>query len=165
MSTPKSGKRSGKPLLFFRDSSDDRATPDWLVRQLSRQFGPFDCDPCPLNCDTSKWDALKAPKWGKCNWVNPPYSNIEAFIVKALEQRDKHGAKSVFLVPLRPTSLYWRRYVWNEASSISVFQDRVRFPGFKRKLNVALAAVVFDSNKRRRFEGIVPDTMPTYTIV
>lgn len=161
-------KGVSKPLLLFRDASDDRATPTWLVRQLSEQFGPFDCDPCPLHCDRGQWDALKAPRWGKCNWVNPPYSNIEAFIVKALEQRDKHGAKSVFLVPLRPTSLYWRKYVWNEASTIGICQDRVRFAGFKRKLNVPLAVVEFGGSgggghkRYKKSEGVA---MPLYKIV
>jgi hypothetical protein len=157
----------GNTLLLFKNAPNDRETPDWLVQQLSQQHGPFDCDPCPLNNNTAQWNALTAPRWGRNNFVNPPFDNIEPFIKKALELRDKHGTKSTFIVPLRPTSLYWRRYVWNEASSIGIFQDRVRFAGFKRKLNVPLAVVVFGDgkkmHKKRRY--VATKRMPVYTIV
>lgn len=165
--------KRGNPLLLFKNAPNDRQTPDWLVRQLNETHGPFDCDPCPYENDVSKWDALAAPMWGLNNFVNPPFDNIEAFIVKALELRDKWGAKSTFIVPLRPTSLYWRKYVWNEASSIGICQDRVRFEGFKRKLNVALAIVVFGGDNTehqpnlafRYYEPTESEPMPIYTIV
>lgn len=48
---------------------DNWATPKEVYDQLNNEFH-FDYDPCPLNFEV---DGLTC-EWGKCNYVNPPYS-------------------------------------------------------------------------------------------
>ena len=64
--------------LFQSKKTDNWATPQWLYDKLNDEFD-FDFDPCPLN---SKIDGLNI-KWGKRNFVNPPYSNVTGFLIKA----------------------------------------------------------------------------------
>ena len=40
----------------------------------------FDFDPCPLNADFNGLNIA----WGKCNFVNPPYSDIKNWVKKML---------------------------------------------------------------------------------
>lgn len=44
------------------DHKDDWKTPSGFFQMLNAEFG-FDFDPCPFQCDTSKFDGLKA-EWG-----------------------------------------------------------------------------------------------------
>ena len=53
-------------------------TPNDVMQKLQDEF-VFDFDPCPLNFN--KGDGLLIP-WGKCNFVNPPYSNLPAWVKK-----------------------------------------------------------------------------------
>ena len=65
---------------------DNWATPKEVYDKLNGEFN-FDFDPCPLNF---KEDGTKT-KWGKSNFINPPYSRKlkEAFIRKAFEESKK----------------------------------------------------------------------------
>ena len=67
-------------------------------------------------------------EWGKSNYVNPPYNNIEPFLEKAVEQLEK-GRLSVFLIPLKPHTKYWEKYVFPFATEIR-FCKRITFEGF-----------------------------------
>ena len=78
-------------------TNDDWATPDWLLDEIRKEFGEF-FDPCPLN---SKFDWLDInTKWGKSNFINPPYDRINKpkFIKRAYEEWKK-GATCVLLIP------------------------------------------------------------------
>ena len=60
----------------------------------------FDFDPCPINYLI---DGLKT-NWKTMNFVNPPFSMIPNFLKKAIEQKKP----SVFLIPVRCNSIYWK---------------------------------------------------------
>ena len=65
-------------------TNDDVATPDDLYKALDAEF-KFDNDPCPLH-GKATMDGLKTD-WGKSNYVNPPYSEINKWLEKAIEER------------------------------------------------------------------------------
>lgn len=85
---------------------DASRTPQYVFRYLSRRFD-FDIDLAASHENallphyfTMETDAL-AQDWstyGKCGWCNPPYSKIEPWLAKAVEQAKK-GFTTVFLIP------------------------------------------------------------------
>jgi len=72
-------------------------TPPELMARLDARFG-FDFDPCPHPCPEG-FDGLES-KWGKVNWVNPPFTGgVMKWVRKALAEREK-GNVSVLILPI-----------------------------------------------------------------
>ena len=113
--------RFNKELQGTRDS-DNYATPSKFFKKLNNEFH-FDFDPCPLK---SKKDGLKLD-WVGNIYVNPPYSNIEPFIKKGINEiKNGNAKKIVYLLPVRSDTKYWH-------SLIIPFADEIRF--IKGRLN------------------------------
>jgi hypothetical protein len=75
-------------------------TPESLYNRLNAEFN-FDFDPCPYPRPEGFDGTLS--KWGKSNFVNPPfhrYHNIgpTAFVRKAISEH-RNGNKTVLLLP------------------------------------------------------------------
>ncbi len=76
--------------------------PPEIYEPLNKEF-KFDFDPCPYPFVE---DGIKA-KWGKSNWVNPPFRAADAingngptaFVRKALEEQKK-GKTTVLILPV-----------------------------------------------------------------
>lgn len=122
-------------------------TPDWLLQaiKIGYQLGDGYFDPCPLN---PTFDGLAIP-WHACNYVNPPYGNIEPWIRKAVEEM-KQNRKSVFLIPFRPHTKYWVELVVPHACEVSLLREQIKFVGYRKQLPLALALVVFDPSQSTR---------------
>jgi len=72
-------------------------TPPDLLTQLDNEFH-FDFDPCP-HPRPDGFDGLSVP-WGKCNWVNPPFTGgVMAWVRKAIYERSQ-GKRSVIILPI-----------------------------------------------------------------
>ena len=72
-------------------------TPPDLMEKLNDEFH-FDYDPCP-HPRPNDFDGLIGP-WGKCNYVNPPFTNgLMKWIRKAIAERDT-GNMSVIVLPM-----------------------------------------------------------------
>jgi len=72
-------------------------TPPGFMSELNKEFH-FDFDPCP-HPRPAGFDGLIA-EWGKCNWVNPPFTGgVMAWVRKAISEREK-GNKSVIILPI-----------------------------------------------------------------
>jgi site-specific DNA-methyltransferase (adenine-specific) len=143
-------KKKLQPNVQVWSKNDDVATPKDLYEDLDKEFN-FDFDPCPLR---AKFDGLKI-KWGKRNYVNPPYSNIKAFMKKAIREMEK-GNLTVFLIPLRMASKYWERYVYPYASDVRIIAGYIKFQGYEkiRGLNTPIGLVVYDPKKAQsKFRG------------
>lgn len=83
--------REGSPL------TDDWETPDWLMALINEAYHPT-MDPCPIDGS----HGLDIP-WTGTVYCNPPYSDIEPWIRKALES----DCRTIFLLPVRTSTLWW----------------------------------------------------------
>jgi site-specific DNA-methyltransferase (adenine-specific) len=111
------------------EHKDNWATPKEVYNKLDAEFH-FDFDPCPLNegIITPEKDGLKI-KWGKSNFVNPPYSRKlkEAFIAKALEE-SKIGNLCVMLLPVSTSTKIFHEVIYPNAE-IRFVKGRIAFEG------------------------------------
>ena len=107
-----------KCKVFLSKNTDDWATPKYIYNQAMEK-GMF--DPCPL---FSTVDGLRI-EWGEINFVNPPYSNLKAWIEKSIEQADK-GKKVLLLIPARTDTKAFKM-LFCYGSIISFITGRLRF--------------------------------------
>ena len=107
------------------NNHDNWQTPPELYDELNNEFG-FDFDPCPL---FAEFDGLNI-KWGKRNFVNPPYSRKlkDAFVIKAIEE-SKRGKLCVCLLPVSTSTILFHEHIQPNASEIRFSKGRVRFIG------------------------------------
>jgi len=118
---------------------DEWETPRWMWKALDDRFEfMFDAACTPQNCKIDNelgvnwpgpgdwYDGLEV-EWPTTGWVwcNPPYSNIQPWIDKALREI-KRGGRSIFLVPVRSSMPWWRDCLIF-ATRIYFLQDRVSF--------------------------------------
>lgn len=111
------------------NNKDEWETPQWLFDILDAEFG-FELDVCAsarnAKCEdyfTIEDDALACEWRGVC-WMNPPYSEIDEWMEKALES-SKDGATVVCLVPAR-TDVGW---FWDYArhGEVRLVRGRLHF--------------------------------------
>ena len=103
---------------------DNWSTPPEVYNPLYNEFD-FDFDPCPLNAD---FDGLKQ-KWGRSNFINPPYSQKlkEAFINKAFDE-SKKGKICVMLLPVSTSTKIFHDIILPNCE-IRFLRGRVKFKG------------------------------------
>lgn len=117
--------------------SDEWRTPNWLVEQLARAFGPFELDvaAAPWNHQaprffTREQDALKRRWFGRC-WMNPPYSrgNLGEFVPYAREQVVSGRAELVAgVVPHSTADKWWGHVVRPEGRVLKAETRWARLP-------------------------------------
>jgi len=129
--------------------ADEYETPGWLFRALDAEFG-FDLDPCATK-ETAKCktfytitdDGLKQDWSGARAFINPPYSQADAWVAAALEQ---HVQLAALLLPVRTDNDWFRRLEENRRVTIRHFRKRIRFLLNGRELNsprfTSLVAIV-----------------------
>lgn len=134
---PRKGKKSQIKDLFGK-KNDSVKTPKEIYDELERIFGKF-FDPCPFV--RPEWDGLSI-SWKLNNYVNPPFSEIKKWMVKAIEE-SKLGKQSVFLVTARVSSKYWFDLVWPFAKNIWFLEGATQFEGYENKLPIPLCVILF----------------------
>lgn len=139
-------KRSPVPYFLKTKLNDSVQTPRLLYADLDREFR-FDDDPCPYDPQPLV-DGLKRP-WGKSTYVNPPFSNIAPWVIKAIEEK-KRGKVVVMLITARVSARYWFDYVFPYANEIRFLEGKVKFenhagPGLPQPI----AIVIFDGRRNR----------------
>lgn len=116
-------------------------TPDWLFKQASVLFGPFDLDAAatPLNAKCKRYfteaDNALEKDWNADRvWLNPPYGRTKTveFVLKAIEEvRNNHCNNVCMLLPARTDTAWFHTLLSGEISGLSVFivfiKGRVRF--------------------------------------
>ena len=78
-------------------------------------------DPCPVN---PTFNGLEN-EWKEKNFVNPPYSEIEKWVDKAIEQAKK-GKESTLLIPAR-TDTKWFMKLYYAGATFKFIQGRLKF--------------------------------------
>ncbi|MCP4405158.1 MAG: hypothetical protein GY801_48630 [bacterium] len=72
-------------------------TPPKLMAELQAKYR-FDFDPCP-HPRPKGFDGLTI-KWGKRNWINPPFTGgVSKWVRRAIAERDR-GNMSVLILPI-----------------------------------------------------------------
>ena len=131
-------------------------TPEWLFNALDREFDfRFDlaCNEKNAKCQkfyTEKEDSL-SQDWHKLEgwlWLNPPYSPLKPWIVKAQEE-NKKGAKIVVLCPPIISSRYFQEHL---PSEIRFIVGRVPFilNGVEMKSNTNDSCLLIYDTKIRQ---------------
>lgn len=130
------------------EAKQEVLTPPELYKMLDDEFH-FDFDPCPY--PKPVWDGLTR-EWGRSNYINPPYSAIEPWMRKSVEET-LQGKICVMLVPARTSSRYWKRYVYDRADHMRLVYSRVIFKGTVR-----------DYDKPTPFPLVIIVYLPNYRI-
>ena len=73
--------------VFYSKNTDDWRTPSSLYDKIMR-LGYY--DPCPYK---SSFNGLEI-EWKEKNFVNPPYSQLKTWIIKAIEEAKKKTERS-----------------------------------------------------------------------
>lgn len=141
---------------LFSSASDEWATPADLFAVLDREFGFF-LDVCATaenaKCDlyyspandglAQAWPAAASPWPGdpklRTLWMNPPYSQIAAWMRKAHESA-LTGSLVVCLVPARTDTRWWWSYA--VPAAIRFLPGRLKFGGGKNSAPFPSAIIV-----------------------
>lgn len=110
--------------------SDIHLTPDRVFELIKEYWGYSKdemFDPCPLN---PQWDALEIP-WKKVNFVNPPYSLLNQFTYKAIDEA-ADGKITIMLLPCKTDQLWFHdNFVDNKNCEIKWIRKRLKFKNNK----------------------------------
>jgi site-specific DNA-methyltransferase (adenine-specific) len=123
-------------------NSDDYATPIKFYEKLNKEF-EFDFDPCPFQSD---FDGLTTD-WNGNIYINPPYSSIEPFIKKGIEElKNGNANKCVYLIPVRSDTKYWNDLIMQYASEIRFVKGRLNFNESKSPAPFPCVLVVLNTD-------------------
>lgn len=137
-------------------SSDKFGTPFPLFERLSEEYGPFSLDPCPnpkhllplignFPVTPGVTDGLTLSWEGRRVYVNPPYTNIEPWVRKAVRSVEKKPFSTciVMLLPAK-TDSQWFNFAARNASHIRFITGRLRYAGGASSARFPSMIVVFD---------------------
>lgn len=116
--------------------NDNYATPLWLMEHFKNHF-----DPCPLNAD---FDGLKI-EWKSPTFVNPPYSDPLAWVIKAIEQ-SKKGVSVVMLLRIDVSTKFYK-LIMEQNPHIAFFNERLHFNELKQSPNFSSMLVYLEVKK------------------
>jgi site-specific DNA-methyltransferase (adenine-specific) len=107
--------------------SNHWGTPPDFYEKINKEFHFDSFDPCPLNgvdSEGKEVNGLEIP-WAKTTFINPPYSNIEVWLKKGVEEQTK-GNTSIYLIPVRPSTHYFHRLILPNAE-VRFLEGRLKF--------------------------------------
>jgi site-specific DNA-methyltransferase (adenine-specific) len=120
--------------LVFSHQSDEYITPKWLFDKLNECYH-FTLDPCAniINHQCDKYYTMEddglSKSWVNENvFINPPYSNIKAWIKKAHDESYiSRKNYYVLLVPSRTDTRWFHDYVLDCAIEVNFIRGRLKF--------------------------------------
>jgi len=156
---------------LMSSDKDDWRTPIKVFNEIDKEHGPFTLDAAADDknhlCDeyfTMDDDALKQ-KWSGIVWVNPPYGRIGPLFVRKAWIESEH-CKVVMLIPARPDTSYWHKYILDDEGrgfqrgvSVRFWPGRIKFTNPNSSNTGAApfpaAVVVFDREVvKKRWEDV-----------
>ena len=121
------------------NNKDSWQTPDWLFIHFKSHF-----DPCPAN---PTFNGLSI-EWRNPTYCNPPYSNPEPWIRKALGE-SKKGINVVMLLRVDPSTKWYRLLIENDVY-IAFFNRRIKFKGARGSPNFASMLVFIPAHQSHK---------------
>lgn len=110
---------------------DEWSTPLWLFDAIDLEFGfTLDAAASSDNHKVERYfdkdrDGLAQPWEDEYVWCNPPYSDPEPWVEKAVSERE---ATTALLLP-SDTSTRWFAMAWDAASEVRFLAPRIKFGG------------------------------------
>lgn len=134
--------------VLHSSKSDEWATPQALFDELQRVY-KITLDVCATaenaKCSlyyTKEMDGLKQPWEPRSCFCNPPYSEIDLWLNKSIEDSAR-GARVIFLVPSR-TDTNWFHRAFHAASKVIFIKGRLKFGESKNCAPFPSVLFVFD---------------------
>lgn len=129
-----------------KTDTDVWGTPQWFFDALDKEFG-FTLDPCSDGTN-AKCEKFYTPEnsglvadWGtESVFMNPPYSECEAWMAKAYSAAQR-GATVVCLVPSRTDTKWWHQYAMK--GEIRFLRGRLKFGDAEANAPFPSVVVVF----------------------
>lgn len=121
---------------LFSKASDEWRTPSDLYKALDAEF-KFQFDPCPM--DENRNGLLV--EWKSPAYVNPPYSDVLAWIEKAYLEF-KAGKTIVMLLPARTCTKWFHEYAL-KATELRFIRGRLKFGDAKHPAPFPSVLVIF----------------------
>lgn len=151
-----------KWAVLFSAKSDEWSTPDEVVEHFAKFVGPFTLDVCATEENakapvffTAQENGL-AQDWvyyasGGAAWLNPPYSDIEPFVLKALTETARGLPAVVCLLPSR-TDRPWFHALLSQQHRCAFYfcRGRLRFGDATADAPFPSVVVVIQPRKRDR---------------
>jgi hypothetical protein len=125
--------------------TDSVRTPPFILKSIRREFGRF-FDPVPFNPTFNKTknrDGLKIP-WKKVTFVNPPYSNVKPWVIKAREEW-KLGKTVIMLLKLANLATSYGKLL--KGAEIRIFAEKLSFPGYEGRAKFNSVLVILRKNR------------------
>lgn len=166
-----SGKGNSNISETPENQKDLWQTPPFVVEDAARLIGQgFALDACAADIQAAKssefitpeMDALTVDWWPAAAlgavWCNPPFSQKEAFLQRAYEQARLMRLTVCCLVPLEPSTTWWRTHVTGKATAVYIPDGRYPF------IHPETGLVMGSPNFASCFVVFTPLTMPTQYI-
>lgn len=119
---------------FISSDTDEWATPPDFVRPLADAVNGFTLDPCsgaensPIaaNQYTIQDDGLTQPWYGDV-WCNPPYSDMEDWTDKVIEESTRGETDVILYLCKGDSSTDWWHAAVEEATAVAMIDSRLSF--------------------------------------
>ena len=126
--------------LFFSSDLQTAKTPDDLYNILDNEFH-FDFDPCPEN---PTFNGLLC-NWKQSNFINPPYNQQKAWVVKAYLE-SLNDKICVMLLPARTDTKLFHDFIFKKAQEIRFIKGRLRFKQYTNSAPFPSMIVIFKND-------------------
>jgi hypothetical protein len=154
-------KRKYNTKAIFGDTrKEDLPTPSALVEAIKKEFcaeGEELFDPCPLG---GRAIAEKNPEedglltnWKSVTFVNPPFSETEKWLVKAVCECSR-GNTVIFLAVGRLNTNYWKDLIVPNAHEIRFFSGRMKFIVDSGGMPFPITLIVFKPGSARNYKSV-----------
>jgi len=120
--------------VLTSQQTDEWSSPRELVEPIDDAVGGFDLDPCsgaeqsPFASDTyTEDDDGLSKSWRGTVWVNPPYSEMDAWTEKAISEADSDIVDTVVYLCKGDSSTQWWHTAAEAAQAILAVEGRLSF--------------------------------------
>jgi phage N-6-adenine-methyltransferase len=146
--------------------TDEHYTPPELLELVYECFAPLgvDLDPCSnahgeeANVKASQYFTIEddglAQEWNaRTVYINPPYSDVAAWVDKVVTEQDQNNIGDVLLLVKADTSTQWFAQIWESATAVCFLKKRVRFINSDSEGNAApfASAIAYFGSEIDRF--------------
>ena len=136
---PNENKKNAFRGVMWSKKDQYAQTPKEVLMPLIEEWGILN-DVCPA--EPQRDNLAEQAEWEKVSYCNPPYSAMDAWVNKIIQQWRKEKT-IVLLCPARTNTNWWHDYIIPFASEIRFVRQGIKFKGYKKKSPFPTALVIF----------------------